>query len=412
MEPIQEKKNPFYRLGCRGFQTGMRAAAYLLPFRTPRLMQGAGSIRRLPGAIRKMGISRVLVITDPGISRQDFLRELLSNLERNEVAWSLYDKTVVNPTIDNIEQAADLYRRSKCQAILAVGGGSPIDCAKAAAARIAKPGQPVSRMKGVLKVHKKLPVLIAVPTTSGTGSEVTIAAVVTDAVSKEKYAITDTSLTPRYAVLDPVLTKDLPKFMTATTGMDALTHAVEAYIGRSNTGKTKKYAWRAVRIIFRDLERVYENGQNLLLRENMQKAAYFAGAAFTRAYVGYVHALAHALGGMYGTPHGLANAVILPYVLEYYGEAVYQPLSELADVAGIGMAEMTEAERADLFIAAIRRMNYNMGIPEHLSDIREADIGLLSLRAAREANPLYPVPKILSRKDLAFLYSQIKGEQI
>jgi alcohol dehydrogenase class IV len=282
-----------------------------------------------------------------------------------------------------------------------------MDCAKGVGARVARPHTSIARMRGILRVWKKMPPFFAIPTTAGTGSEATIAAVVTDSRTHEKYALSDMALIPHYAVLDPLLTVNLPPQMTSTTGLDALTHAVEAYIGRSNTPETIHYSREAVKLIFDNLFEAYSNGQNLVARTHMQKAAYYAGLAFTRAYVGYVHAIAHTLGGMYGIPHGLANAVILPYVLEYYGDSVHKPLSELADVAGVAEPSDTNEQKALKFIAAIKQLNHQMAIPQKMSGIVEKDIPLMAIRALKEANPLYPVPRILSKQDLMKIYTTI-----
>ena len=263
-------------------------------------------------------------------------------------------------------------------------------------------------MNGVLKILKKLPPLFAIPTTAGTGSEATLAAVVSNSETHEKYAIMDTSLIPHFAVLDPLLTVKLPPPITSTTGMDALTHAVEAYIGRSNTKNTTQYSIDAIKLIFEDLYEAYSNGTNLTARSNMQKAAYLAGMAFTRAYVGYVHAIAHTLGGFYSVPHGLANAIILPYVLEYYGDSVHQPLAELAELVGIADPADSTEQNAKKFIEAIKNLNERMDIPKKVSGIVESDIPLLVDRAFSEANPLYPVPRILFKDDLFQLYQLIK----
>ena len=260
-------------------------------------------------------------------------------------------------------------------------------------------------------ILKPIPLHIAVPTSAGTGSETTLAAVLTDERTHEKYALNDFVLIPRYAVLDPVLTEGLPPFITATTGMDALTHAVEAYIGKSNTAQTIEDSVAAVKLIFRNLERAYTDGSDMEARENMQKASFLAGAAFTRAYVGYVHAIAHSLGGEYGIPHGLANAVILPYVLEAYGSSVYMSLAELADIVKIGQDLESDQEKANAFIAEIRAMNRRMGIPDKLEGIREDDIDMLAKRAAKEANPLYPVPRIMRKDQLKEIYYQIRAQE-
>ena len=267
-----------------------------------------------------------------------------------------------------------------------------MDAAKAAAARLARPGKPLSQLVGLLKVRRRILPLIAVPTTAGTGSETTIAAVVTGS-DHHKYAISDLCLIPRYAILDPALTVGLPPHITAETGMDALTHAVEAYLSRFyNTKQTRLLAENAVVTIFTHLERAYRDGTSLPDRAAMLQASFDAGAAFTRASVGNVHAIAHTLGGLYGVPHGLANAVLLPLVLEDYGKAAYPCLARLA--ALVGLKGDTEEVRAKAFIAEIRAMNVRMGIPDRFNCIRKEDIPLMATWAAQEANPVYPVPVI------------------
>lgn len=216
------------------------------------------------------------------------------------------------------------------------------------------------------------------------------------------------ALIPHYAVLDPMLTINLPQHLTAATGMDALTHAVEAYIGISNTDETRQCSRDAVKLIFDYLPEAYRNGKNLEARTKMQKAAYLAGVAFTRAYVGYVHAIAHTLGGFYSVPHGLANAIILPHVLEYYGESVHEPLAELAELINVSNATDSMETKAQKFIKAIKNLNKEMDIPPKVSGINEDDLPLMVDRAYQEANPLYPVPKILSKKELFILYQIIK----
>jgi len=397
-----------YRLYCRIYQMILRGVSGFLPWRMPELLQGKGSIKRLPVFIKEKGIESLLIVTDKGIRSIGLMDELLMDLEQVEIDYIVYDKTVANPTIDNIEEALRLYKGNNCKGILAFGGGSPMDCAKGVAARLARPEKTIPQMRGLLKIRKTTPPLFAVPTTSGTGSEGTLAAVITDSTTHEKYAINDISLIPHYAVLDPALTMGLPPNITATTGMDALTHAVEAYIGRSNTQETREWSKRAVKLVFENISEAYNNGENLEARENMQKAAYFAGLSFTRAYVGYVHAVAHTLGGFYGMPHGLANAVILPYVLEYFGECVYRPLAELADVAGIADGLKSDREKAESLIYRIRQLNKEMNIPDKLQGIDEKDIPVMVERAFHESNPLYPVPRFFDKKDLGEIYNLIR----
>ena len=274
-----------------------------------------------------------------------------------------------------------------------------MDCAKAAAARVVCPNKTVQKMRGQLKIRKKLPPFFAVPTTAGTGSETTLAAVVTDTKTHEKYALNDPVLRPKYAVLDPELTVGLPPHITSTTGMDALTHAVEAYIGHSNTKDTSEKAEVATKLIFENLEEAYKNGKDLHAREQMLLASHYAGIAFTRAYVGNVHAIAHNLGGFYGVPHGLANAIILPYVLDFYGETAYERLARLCECAGVAKAGQTDEQKALDFIQAIRDMNARMNIPDKIDKIQEKDIETIAKRACKEANPLYPVPRIMDLDD-------------
>lgn len=398
-----------YKLYCRVYQRVMQAAYYFVPCRTPDLLEGENSLSKLPDLINSKNIKNVLIVTDKGISSLGLMDGLLEGLTKEDIKYVIYDRTIPNPTIENIEEAFELYKSQKCEAIVAFGGGSPMDCAKGVGARISRPHKSILQMKGLLKVRRKLPPLFAIPTTAGTGSEATLAAVISDTDTHEKYQINDMVLIPHYAVLDPLLTVGLPKNITATTGMDALTHAIEAYIGNSNTRRTKELAKKAVQLIFNNIETAYSDGNNLPARENMLKASYYAGAAFTRAYIGYVHAIAHALGGVYGIHHGLANAVVLPYVLEYYGNSVHKRLAELADLVGIGLPTDTDGEKATKFINVIKNLNRAMNIPEKIVEVDGKDIPLMSERAWKEANPLYPVPRILSKNDLENLFQMVSN---
>lgn len=388
-------KKAWYRICQKVLKFGM----CFMDWSEPTLLEGEGAVLRLPKFVKDKGINKVLVVTDKGLMGLRLLDPMFKELEKEGLSYIVFDDVKPNPTIPNIEACKDAYINNKCEGIIAFGGGSPMDCAKAAAARVVKPKQSVRQMRGYLKVHKKLPPFFAVPTTAGTGSETTLAAVVTDPETHEKNAICDTSLRPKYAVLDPVLTLGLPPHITSTTGMDALTHAVESYIGKSNVKSTIRYAEEATILIHDNLEKAYIEGKNIEARNNMLKASFLAGSAFTRAFVGYVHAIAHNLGGLYNTPHGLANAVILPYVLEWYGSSVYKPLSKLADLIGITKENMSSEEKAKLFISEIRRMNKAMNIPEKFDFIKEEDIPTLVARALKEGNPGYPVPKIMNKKD-------------
>ena len=389
---------------CRVFQTAFRIALPILPYREPKIIS---SCAELDDVLKKENVKSVLIVTDKGIVNNGLVSPLEEALKKSKVHYKVYDQTMPNPTVGNVEEALSVYKSNYCDCLIAIGGGSSMDCAKAVGARIAYPKKTVGQMKGILRVLRKLPTLIAVPTTAGTGSEVTLASIITDSEKQHKYALMSFPLIPHYAVLDASLTYTLPPYLTSTTGMDALTHAVEAYIGRSTTKETRRLALMAVKLIFDNIGTAYKDGRNHKARENMLRAAYNAGIAFSKSYVGYVHAIAHSLGGKYGTPHGLANAVIMPYVLETYGESVYKKLHKLGSVAGICDKKDSYETGAKKFIAAVKKLNKDMGIPDKLNGIKKEDIPSMANHAEKEANPLYPVPKLMTRKELENFYYMI-----
>lgn len=354
--------NTLRKIYCRAFQKAFHIAIPFLPYRKPKI---AGSVRELPEIIMRHKCTHVLIITDGGIMTLGLTRRLEKALKEAGIPYTIYDKTVANPTTVNVREALELYHKEGCDAIIGFGGGSSMDCAKAVGACAVKPNQSLAQMKGILKVHKKLPLLMAVPTTAGTGRETTLAAVITDADTRYKYAINDFPLIPRYAVLDPKVTLSLPPFITATTGMDALTHAVEAYIGNSTTIDTRRDALKAVKLIFENIDIAYEHGDNIHARRNMLHASFYAGCAFTKSYVGYVHAVAHSLGGQYNVPHGLANAILLPLVLREYGSCIDKKLHRLAIAAGLADKNTPDHEAAELFIRAIEEMKERFGIVKY-----------------------------------------------
>jgi alcohol dehydrogenase len=393
-----------YSIYARTYQIILRGASYFLPWRVPKILE---NVEQVGSELIERNFQHVLVVTDRQLFQLGLIQPLLTNLKEAGIVYELYQDTVENPTVENVEEARTLYERQGCQAIIAFGGGSPMDCAKGVAARLARPKKQLTQLKGLLKVHKCTPLLLAIPTTAGTGSEVTIAAVITDSQTQAKYALTDPSLVPQIAVLDPRLTLTVPPKVTAATGVDALSHAVEAYVGRSNTNQTKAKSLLAVELIDKWLKLAYQNGQELQARKEMQMAAFYAGQAFTRAYVGYTHALAHSLGALYHIPHGEAIAAIMPYVLTSYGKKATQPLSELAELVG-APSEWDEQHKAKYFIQYLRVLNEELGLANQLVKIETADIPELARRAAREANPFYPVPRILNESELAEILMQVK----
>lgn len=399
--------NVLRKIGCRVYQGVLYVGMAFMPWREPKILDGEDSFVKTVDFMSDNGVKRPLIVCDKAALERGALNPFFERAQ-NVLDYAVYDGVLPNPTVEQVEQGLVIYKQNNCDGILAFGGGSAMDCAKAIGARVVRPQKSVNQMKGLLKVGRKLPPFYAVPTTAGTGSECTVAAVITDEKTHFKYPVNDFNLIPHYAVLDPKLTESLPPFLTATTGMDALTHAVEAYIGKGNTRKTKRQAEQAVKLIFGNLREATLNGHNLTARANMQQAAYLAGLAFTRAYVGYVHALAHALGGKYGLAHGYANAVLLPRVLDAYGKSASKPLAKLARIAGIAEKADRNDVAARKFIDAIDGLNNSLSIPATFEGkIKEEDFDELARRADKEANPLYPVPKLMNAKELKQIYYKV-----
>ena len=396
--------NILTKIVCRTVQFCFYVVHPLLPYREPEIFEHTADAVKL---LDRKQIKKVLLVTDRGLRSAGVTAALEDQLKFNHIRCVVFDQTNANPTVENVEAALRLYMDEKCQCLIAFGGGSSMDCAKAVGARVAYPRKSVNQLKGLLRVWRRLPPLIAIPTTAGTGSEVTVTAVITDSIKKHKYTMNNFTMIPRYAVLDPTVTFTLPPHLTATTGMDALTHAVEAYIGRSTTTETRALALEAVKLIFDNIETAYADGKNFDARKNMLHAAYKAGIAFSKSYVGYIHAVAHSLGGQYNIPHGLANAVLMPIVLEYYGPAVHKKLHELAIAAGVSDECESHSVGAEKFICAIRQLNEKMGIPVTLPGIKTKDIPYMAKHAAREANPLYPVPVLMNAGELEVFYKRV-----
>lgn len=396
--------NGFKKLWCRTYQGAFRLISPILPYREPKILNEMTDVKDI---LVKAGVTRVMLVTDKSIFGLGLTKPLEETLLNANIKVVVYDGVVQNPTISCIETGLTIFKQQSLEAIIAFGGGSVMDCAKIIGARFVCPNLTVKKMKGLLKIRKKLPLFIAIPTTAGTGSEVTVTAVITDENSHRKFTINDFSLISHYAVLDPTVTLGLPKSVTSWTGLDALVHAVEAYIGKSTTKFTRQRSEEAVKLISENLLLAYEDGSNITARNNMLRASYCAGVAFTRSYVGYVHAIAHSLGGKYGVPHGLANAIILPKMLEAYGDTVYTPLARLARIIGLADDSTIDSEACTRFINWVKDLNAKMGIPDKVKELREVDIKELAQNADKEANPLYPVPKLMGRNELEKIYIKL-----
>ena len=394
-------------LWCRAFQSVLKIGNYFMGYRMPEYLEGPGKTNELGAFLKEKGINDVLVVTGAGMVRRGQVQPMLDGFDANGIRYTLQTYSTTDPTSDDVELGYKTYKENGCKAIVALGGGSRIDCAKGIAAKAVHPQKTVAQLQGLLNVHRSIPPFVAIPTTAGAGSETTVAAVITDSATHRKAAINDPFLLPKYAVLDPELTVDLPPYTTATTGMDALAHAVEAYTNHVyNTKLENHLAKEAVKLIHDNILIAFEEGSNLEARQNMQRAAFYAGRAFTRGCVGYVHAIGHTLGSLYGVAHGLAMAVLLPHVMRKFGAAAQSRLAELADVCGI--CGRNEAEKANAFVCWIEEVNAKMGLPDGFEMIQDEDIDQMITWARREANPLYPVPVVWGAEDFRQLIEIIR----
>lgn len=385
--------NIFGRIYCRTFQAIMRVGIGLMKWPKPLVIKGEDAFDQLVGDLSSRGLKKPLVLLPSFLYKnenvQDFLKKITHHCEVRDL---------INPTIDAVEEMVLIYKDNGCDSIISIGGGSIIDLGKGTAARVSNPKQSIRKMKGLLKVRRKLLPFYAVPTTAGSGSEATVTSVISDSTTHEKFPVNDPKLVPAVAVLNPSLTISLPPYLTAITGVDALTHAVECYIGGSNTKQTTKDSIIAVKLIFESLIPAFKNGTDIEARQKMQLAAFHAGAAFTRGYVGYVHALAHQLGGLYNVQHGEANAILLPYVLEAFGKKGQKRLKRLA--RDIGQPDLD-------IIEEIKKLNATLGIPTFVKQLKVEDFDIITKRAHAEANPLYPVPVLFSPKELAKILEKV-----
>lgn len=356
----------------------------------PRMIKGEHALLDLVDVLKEKHLTHYMIVTTPGFIKRGTLQSFFEALTQNDIQYSIFHDVKPDPEISDVEKLKEMFIKDGCQALIAIGGGSAIDCSKAALACVQMKNLDVKTVLHTGRVSKQLPLLIAVPTTAGTGSEVTAGAVITDPIKKRKYALSHLFLIPKYAVLDASLLTSLPAKMTAYSGMDALTHAIEAYINCFNNRKTNEYALCAIKSIFQYLVPSFEDGLNMQYRLELLEASYNAGVAISNNYVGYVHAIAHGIGGMYHLQHGMINAIILPIVLEEYGGAVVGKLAKIADVVGITGA--TDQDKSKQFIQKLKELNHIFSIPTSISEIQNEDIHYLATGAEKEGNPTYPTP--------------------
>lgn len=395
--------NIFKKIYARTYQFIFKLAIPILPYRKPIILDNTNKIK---DELIKSKINSVIIVTDKTIINLGLANNLISSLENNGIKVSIYDGVIPNPTTKNVSDAKDIYIKNNCRAIIAFGGGSPMDCAKALGAVIAKPKSSLNKMAGILKVRKKIPPLFAIPSTAGTGSETTLAAVIVDEVTRHKYAINDFPLIPKYAILDSSILKTLPPSIISSTGMDALVHAIEAYIGRSTIKSTRRDSLEAIKLIFENITEAYEEKTDKSLR-NMLYASHYAGRAFSKSYVGYVHALSHALGGKYNVAHGLANSVILPHVLECYDKSIYKKFKKIAIYTGLSNKNTSKEECFNIILNKIKELNNIFNMPKYFDCILKEDLDELVKHAYNEAYPLYPVPVLFNKQELKNIYLRV-----
>lgn len=394
----------FAHLRIRALGMAIRVA----PAPTPFMLTGPGSSLELARLIADRGARSVIVVTDGVLVELGVVAPVLNALQEAGLAVTLFAEVEPDPSIDIIMAGIKQLRASEAAAVLAVGGGSSIDTAKAMIACYAR-GRLPQDLDGYFKVRGPVLPFFAVPTTAGSGSEVTVAAVVSDAGAGRKFAIVDNKLVPAAIALDPNLMVGLPPHVTAATGMDALTHAIESYLSTLATPATRAHSVTAARAILRDLPLAFEDGHNVDARQSLAVASCLAGLAFTKASVGYVHAIAHQLGPIYHLPHGYLNAILLPYVLDFYMDGATSRMAELARACGLGQDGGNPRSLAANLVGAIQQLNARIGIPPTIAQIADADIPEIVRRALAEAHGTYPVPKYMSAAECATIVQTAAG---
>lgn len=374
-------------------------------FMTPISLIGSGCLARLAEYIKPMRFRKALIVTDGFLSSSPLIGHLTDALDDIGLFYVFYDEVKPNPTTQNVRHGLKIYMDNGCDFLISFGGGSPHDCAKAIAL-LATNGGDIQDYEGLNKLSRPSATLIAVNTTAGTGSELTRYCVITDEERKIKMAISDWHITPCIAVNDAALMLDLPPSLTAATGMDALTHAIEAYVSTDANPVTDCKALKAIELIARHLRRAVSNGKDIFAREGMVYAAYLAGIAFNNANLGYVHSAAHQLGGYYNLPHGLCNALMLPSVAAFNAEAVPEKFIDIARAFGIEILNLQPGQAIQALLKEIATLSRDIGIPAGLREIKgfnEKDIPVLAANALKDVCSLSN-PRKASQEEMENLF--------
>ncbi|MFW6379959.1 MAG: iron-containing alcohol dehydrogenase [Halorhodospira sp.] len=374
------------------YMAGFKAFVALMPFRWPEVFEGPGSVRSLNERIAAYGHHRLLLVTDASLVQQGVVEPVVADLAQREVDTVGYEGVVAEPSAEHVEAGLAVQRRHSCDGVLAVGGGSVIDAAKLIAARV-RNERSVGELTGLLRIRRGILPLYVAPTTAGSGSEATVGAVVREVPGRGgKRAAMDMRLLPRAAALDARLMTGLPPYWTAITGLDALAHAVEAYLSRNATRRTDRDVREAVRLLMGHLEAAWRDGADLDARQALARGAHLAGRACTVAGLGYCHAIAHQIGPQCDRPHGEVTAATLPTVLEAYQPRGARRLAELAEV--VGLSDPSRAA-ADALVSRLRQLNDRFGVPQEFSGLEQADPSALARSACAEVRWTYAVPRYL-----------------
>jgi alcohol dehydrogenase len=365
---------------------------------------GVGAAKQAGAEAKKAGGKKALLVTDKGLVKLGMAGDIQANLEEAGLQVVLFDGAEPNPTDKNVEAGLKVYQDNGCDLIVSLGGGSSHDCAKAVGV-VATNGGSIRDYEGVGKITKPTPPKIAINTTAGTGSEMTFFCVVTNTDTHVKMAIGGSQITPTVAINDPLLMVGLPPALTAATGMDALTHAVEAYVSILATPATDACGLQAIELIAKWLRKAVANGQDIEARERMAFAEYLAGMAFNNAFIGHVHAMAHQLGGFYNLPHGVCNAVLLPVVEQYNLIACPERFRDIAVALGEDVTGLSVMDAGQKAIEAMRRLAADVGIPAGLAElgVKESDIPTLAQNASKDVCCLTN-PRIISIDEIMDLY--------
>lgn len=392
----------FYRL----IMQVLKLAGKLIPQSQPFIYTGDNASLALTKLIIDQGNKHVFIVTDEVLNKLGITNNICKLLEDKQVKVTIYDAVTPDPSETVVNNGIDLLRKNNCDLVLAIGGGSSIDAAKMIAV-LANSKQTIKSVAGLLKIKKQGLPLCVIPSTSGTGSEVTMAAVITDTENQSKSLIVSPKMMAMAAALDPVIMQGMPAKITADTGFDALTHAIEAYLSKYANEQTDQYSLTAIKLIFSKLSICYNNGNDLEARQSLALASCYAGLAFNKTNVGYVHAIAHQIGAKYHSPHGFTNAVVLPVVLKFYLKGNEERLANMAKAINIDTRKLNNEQAAKQFIIAITKLQTELGIPKTLSCIEAKDIKMLAKLALKEAHYFYPVPKYLKQNQCEALLTRL-----